>query len=70
MTDKYPRLRFGIGNDYPKGMQVDFVLGKWTNAELPLVKLKLEKCVEVIQSFISSGIERTMTEVNKLDFKL
>jgi len=70
MTDKYPRLRFGIGNDYPKGMQVDFVLGKWTNAELPLVKLKLEKCVEVIQSFISIGIERTMTEVNKLDFKL
>ena len=70
ITDKYPRLRFGIGNDYPKGMQVDFVLGKWTNAELPLVKLKLEKCVEVIQSFISIGIERTMTEVNKLDFKL
>ena len=70
MTDKYPRLRFGIGNDYPKGTQVDFVLGKWTNAELPLVKLKLEKCVEVIQSFISIGIERTMTEVNKLDFKL
>jgi PTH1 family peptidyl-tRNA hydrolase len=70
MTDKYPRLRFGIGNDYPKGMQVDFVLGKWTNAELPLVMLKLEKCVEVIQSFISIGIERTMTEVNKLDFKL
>jgi PTH1 family peptidyl-tRNA hydrolase len=70
MNDKYPRLRFGIGNDYPKGMQVEFVLGKWTNAELPLVLLKLEKCVEVIQSFISIGIERTMTEVNKLDFKL
>ena len=38
MTNKYPRLRFGIGNDYPKGMQVEYVLGKWTPEELPLVK--------------------------------
>jgi peptidyl-tRNA hydrolase, PTH1 family len=70
MTDKYPKLRFGIGNNYPKGMQVDFVLGKWTAEELPLVQLKLVKCVEVIENFIVMGIERTMTEVNKLDFKL
>jgi PTH1 family peptidyl-tRNA hydrolase len=70
LTDKYPKLRFGIGNDYPKGMQVDFVLGKWTISELPVVKLKLEKCVDIIESFITAGIERTMNEVNKLDFKL
>jgi peptidyl-tRNA hydrolase, PTH1 family len=70
MTDKYPRLRYGIGNNYPKGMQVDFVLGKWTAEELPVVNLKLQKSVETIESFISIGIERTMTEVNKLDFKL
>ena len=70
LTDKYPRLRYGIGNNYPKGMQVDFVLGKWTEAELPVVNLKLQKSVEAIESFISTGIERTMTEVNKLDFKL
>jgi PTH1 family peptidyl-tRNA hydrolase len=70
LTDKYPRLRYGIGNNYPKGMQVDFVLGKWTNEELPVVNLKLQKSVEAIESFISIGIERTMTEVNKLDFKL
>jgi peptidyl-tRNA hydrolase, PTH1 family len=70
MTEKYPRLRYGIGNNYPKGMQVDFVLGKWTGEELPVVNLKLQKCVEAIESFISIGIERTMTEVNKLDFKL
>jgi len=69
-TDQYPKLRFGIGNDYPKGMQVDYVLGKWTTAEVPLVKIKVQKSVEVIESFISIGIERTMTEVNKLDFKL
>ncbi|HTE24928.1 aminoacyl-tRNA hydrolase [Flavitalea sp.] len=70
LTDKYPRLRYGIGNNYPKGMQVDFVLGKWTEEELPVVNLKLQKSVEAIESFISIGIERTMTEVNKLDFKL
>ncbi|RYY29874.1 MAG: aminoacyl-tRNA hydrolase [Chitinophagaceae bacterium] len=70
LSDQYPRLRFGIGNDYPKGMQVDFVLGKWSSGELPMVKLKLEKSVETIENFVSTGIERTMTQVNKLDFKL
>jgi len=67
-TENYPRLRFGIGNEYAKGRQVDFVLGKWTPVEEPLVKLKIEKSVEVIESFIFTGIERTMTEVNKKEF--
>ena len=39
-TDKYPKLRFGIGNNYPKGMQVEFVLGKWFNEEIPISKQK------------------------------
>ena len=69
-TDKYPKLRFGIGNDYPKGRQVDYVLGKWSPLELPLVKVKVDKCVEVIENFMSIGIERTMNEVNKLEFIL
>jgi PTH1 family peptidyl-tRNA hydrolase len=67
-TDVYPKLRFGIGNDFPRGMQVEFVLGKWSNAELPLVRLKIEKSVELIESFVTSGIERTMSQYNKLDF--
>lgn len=67
-TADYPKLRFGVGNDYPKGMQVEFVLGRWTNEELPLVRLKVEKAVEVIENFIFTGIERTMTEVNKKEF--
>lgn len=66
----YPRLRFGIGNEYPRGMQIEFVLGKWNTAEWPLVKLKIEKSVEVIENFMFIGIERTMTEVNKKDFML
>ena len=67
-TADYPKLRFGVGNDYPKGMQVEFVLGRWTIEELPLVRLKVEKAVEVIENFIFTGIERTMTEVNKKEF--
>ncbi|HSB91869.1 MAG TPA: aminoacyl-tRNA hydrolase [Flavitalea sp.] len=67
-TDKYPRLRFGIGNNYPKGMQVDFVLSKWLATEQQLVNAKISKCVEIIDSFIFTGIERTMNEANKLDF--
>jgi len=68
-TDKYPKLRFGIGNNYPKGMQADFVLGKWQKAELPTVSLKIEKCVEAIESFITTGIEQTMTTFNNISIK-
>jgi len=67
-TPDYPKLRFGIGNNYPKGMQIEYVLGRWYPEEMPLVKLKIEKAVEVIENFIFTGIERTMTEVNKKEF--
>lgn len=67
-TDQYPKLRFGIGNDFPKGRQVDFVLGKWTSAESPVVQQKIEKCVEIIESFASIGVERTMNLTNNLVF--
>jgi len=69
-TDNYPRLRFGIGNSFPKGRQSDFVLDKWREEELPLVRQKMEKSVELVESFATSGIERTMTQYNKLDFTL
>jgi peptidyl-tRNA hydrolase, PTH1 family len=69
-TVDYPKLRFGIGNNYPRGMQVEYVLGKWTKEELPLVRLKIEKSIEVIENFIFTGIERTMTEVNKIEFSV
>ncbi len=62
----YPRLRFGIGNNYPKGMQADFVLGKWQAAEIPLVQLKIQICVDIIEKFATAGIEQTMNEINKL----
>lgn len=69
-TDLYPRLRFGIGSNYPKGHQVDFVLGKWQSDEQPLVKLKIEKSLEIIESFVFRGIGRTMTDFNKIEYKI
>ncbi|HLY69379.1 MAG TPA: aminoacyl-tRNA hydrolase [Puia sp.] len=69
-TIDYPRLRFGIGNHYPKGMQADFVLGRWFENEIPLVKLKIEKSVELLESFIYAGIEQTMNLYNKLEITL
>ncbi|HVW58924.1 MAG TPA: aminoacyl-tRNA hydrolase [Puia sp.] len=69
-TSSYPRLRFGIGNNFPRGRQVDFVLGRWSEDELPLVKQKVEKSVELVESFATSGIERTMNQYNNLDFTL
>lgn len=68
-TDQYPKLRFGIGNNYPKGMQVEFVLGKWQEAESVLIQLKIQTCVNAIENFATIGIDKTMTEVNKLSIK-
>jgi PTH1 family peptidyl-tRNA hydrolase len=69
-TDVYPRLRFGVGNNYPQGRQVEYVLGKWGPDEWPLVQMKIEKSVDLVESFVVSGIEQTMNQYNKLDITL
>ena len=69
-TTEYAKLRFGIGNLYPKGKQSDFVLGKWVKEEEPMVKLKIDKAVEVVESFSTAGIEAAMNLVNKIEFSL
>ena len=66
-TDAYPKLRFGIGSDFKKGQQIDFVLGKWNTNEKKIVESKIEKCVEVIEAFASIGMSRTMTMANALE---
>jgi PTH1 family peptidyl-tRNA hydrolase len=68
-TDVYPKLRFGIGNNFAKGMQVEYVLSKWFKEEIPIVKIKIEKCIDVIESFAAVGIDKTMSLVNNLSFK-
>src|SRR5664279_495 len=67
-TDAYPKLRFGTGNNFPKGMQVEFVLSHWLPEEMPLVSLKIEKCIEVIENFATLGLERTMNTINSITF--
>jgi PTH1 family peptidyl-tRNA hydrolase len=67
-TPQYPKLRFGIGNNYPRGMQVEFVLGKWFPEEIKIVENKIKACIEVIENFALIGIERTMNEINKKEF--
>lgn len=69
-TTEYPKLRFGIGNDYPKGAQADFVLSKWRNEEAPLVKKKIDLCIEVIEAFATIGISNAMTNFNKMEITL
>ena len=69
-TTDYAKLRFGLGNDYPKGHQSDFVLGKWRKEEEPLVKLKIDKSVEVIETFVLQGIATAMNQVNNQEFSL
>jgi len=63
-TSKYPRLRFGIGDDFHRGQQIDYVLGKWSSEEVANIEERLTRCVEAIQSFASIGLERTMNHFN------
>ena len=69
-TSNYPKLRFGIGNDFPKGHQSDYVLGKWKKDEWPLVKLKIEIAASVIEVFAVEGIAAAMNRVNNQDYSL
>lgn len=69
-TPEYPKLRFGIGDDYPKGMQSDYVLGKWNQEEEALVKKKIDLCVEVIETFSTAGINNAMNKYNKVEITL
>lgn len=69
-TDQYPRLRFGIGHSYPKGRQVDFVLGSWQENEKPVIEQKIKKSVEMIESFVFAGITNTMNQFNHQKFNI
>src|SRR5690606_41720541 len=61
----YPRLRFGVGDNFPRGRQVDYVLSGFDDEELMEVPTLIEYAVEMIQSFVSVGLELTMTRFNK-----
>jgi PTH1 family peptidyl-tRNA hydrolase len=63
-TEEFTRLRFGIGNEFPRGYQSDFVLGEWTPEEEEIYIPRIPAAIEMIKSFVTIGPERTMTEYN------
>jgi PTH1 family peptidyl-tRNA hydrolase len=67
-TDAYAKLRFGIGNDFPKGKQADFVLSKWLPSEQPMVDQKIQACCDIIEQFAALGLEKAMNMANNLSF--
>ena len=62
----YARLRMGIGNDFPRGMQVDWVLGRYSEEELQALQPSIDIAVDIIKSFVLAGIDITMNQYNKL----
>ena len=65
----YARLRMGIGNDFPRGMQVDWVLGKYDEEDMKTLQPSIDTACEIIKSFVLAGIDLTMNQYNKLGKK-
>ena len=60
----YPRLKFGVSDNFPKGRQVDYVLSNFTKQEFEDLPFKIEKAMEMVLSFCTIGITRTMNQYN------
>lgn len=63
-TSAYSRLRFGIGDDYPRGKQADFVLGSWSKKEEIALDERIEQSTKFIYSFVTAGLNMTMSNLN------
>ncbi len=63
-TPNYTRLRFGVGSDFHKGQQIDFVLGEWSQEELTQMPERIGVAMEFIKSYVTIGAERTMSFMN------
>jgi len=63
-TQHYNRLRFGIGNDYPKGMQIEYVLGAFSEEEQKSLPERIELAGGIVKSFCMAGVQNTMNQYN------
>ncbi len=63
-TDTYPRLRFGIGNDFPRGAQIDFVLGQFSLDDRMKMPARIEMAVDAIKTFCLAGLQTAMCDYN------
>ena len=64
-TEEFARMRFGVGGDFPRGHQVDYVLGEWTADERAALPERLKVFGDAVLSFATVGLARTMNEYNK-----
>jgi peptidyl-tRNA hydrolase, PTH1 family len=67
--ERYPRLKMGIGNDFARGRQVDWVLGQYSDEDMTVLQPSIDSAVEIIKSFVLSGLDATMNSFNKLGKK-
>jgi PTH1 family peptidyl-tRNA hydrolase len=63
-SNEYARLRIGVGNDFAKGLQANYVLGEWTNEELKTLEPRIKLACDAVLSFASIGLQLTMTNFN------
>jgi PTH1 family peptidyl-tRNA hydrolase len=63
-SQNYARLRFGVGNEFAKGKQVDYVLGEWNSEESEKLEERLDKCCQIIKAFSVNTLGRVMSEFN------
>jgi len=63
-TNQYPRLRFGVGKDYPRGAQADYVLGRWTEEQMKELPEIIDKASDALIAFAQEGLQRTMNKFN------
>ncbi|WP_081894276.1 aminoacyl-tRNA hydrolase [Muricauda sp. MAR_2010_75] len=63
-TTQYHRFRFGVGSEFSKGRQVDYVLGQWTPEEAKALPERFKKSTELIRSFVFAGVKNTMNHFN------
>ncbi len=63
-SNKFSRLKFGIGNDFPRGKQIEHVLGEWSSEEEALLDERLKTATEFIKSFATIGLQQTMSNWN------
>lgn len=63
-TTEYPRLRFGIGKEFSKGHQVDYVLGQWDTDQLSLLEARIKLAADAVKAFAFTGLQRAMNDYN------
>ncbi len=63
--NNYSRIRYGIGNNFSRGKQIDYVLGKWSDEEMAQLPLDIDHAIKMIKGFVTIGAARTMNQYNK-----